>query len=170
MNDNLESELEKTPTTNRFGKMREWLRRYGPAEIIGTVTAYISFFIVQDATDSNVAAAYAGTMGENIGFYGTMIAREVAGDMKIARREGRRYSVRDAMKTAGKLITEFGHAETLDSLVIRPTTMGFGSRYLGRGVGVVAGKIAADVSFYVPTVISYELRKRFLKSNSANGV
>lgn len=143
--------------TKKFAKMKEWLYRYSPAEIIGTATAYASFFLVQDATDSNIAAAYAGTMGENIGFYATMIVREMVDDIKNARREGRHYGFRNSMATAGKLITEFGPAETLDSLIIRPVAMGLGSRYLGREIGIAAGKIAADVSFYIPTVISYEL-------------
>lgn len=40
--------------------------------------------------------------------------------------------------------------------------MGIGSRVLGREAGVLAGKLAADVTFYIPAILSYEARKRYL--------
>ncbi len=163
--DSLETKIEDTQKTKGLGKIKEWLYRYGPAEIIGTVAAYTSFFLVQDATDSNIAAAYAGTIGENVGFYGTMIIRETASDMKDAKRKGQRYGPRKVVKTAAKLISEFGAAEALDSFVIRPATMGLGSKYLGREVGVMAGKIVADIGFYISTIASYELRQSISKRN-----
>jgi hypothetical protein len=39
--------------------------------------------------------------------------------------------------------------------------MATGTHYLGRSWGVAAGKLAADLIFYVPVIISYELRRRF---------
>lgn len=144
-------------------KVVEWLYRYGPAEMIGTTTAYIGFFSIQKLTDNDIAAAYAGTMGENIGYYGTMIVREITHDLKAAKKEGRKYGLFEVMKTASKLFIEFGPAEVLDSLIIRPASMGFGSKLLGKGVGVLVGKVAADISFYIPTIFSYELRKYFSK-------
>jgi hypothetical protein len=37
--------------------------------------------------------------------------------------------------------------------------MGLGARYLGPALGIVIGKLAADVTFYVPVICAYELRR-----------
>lgn len=165
--ENLENAVEDIPKNSRFAKIKAWLYRYGPAEIIGTAAAYTSFFLAKDMTDSNIAAAYAGTIGENIGFYGTMISREIFYDVKEAKNKKRNYGLYNAVETAVKIFSEFGAAEVLDSLIIRPTALGLGSKILGKEIGVIAGKIAADIIFYVPTGISYKLRKYFSARNDA---
>lgn len=160
--EDLESEVQNAPLPGRPSKVKEWIYRYGPAEVVATLAAYASFFVVQDATDNRIAAAYAGSIGEGIAFYGAMLFQETVRDIRLARHEGRSYGVIDAVKTAGKLAAEFGPAEALDSFLIRPATMGFASKWLGRQAGIAAGKMAADVAFYIPTIISYELRKGLL--------
>ncbi len=146
----------------KFSKIKEWTYRYGPAEVLGTFAAYASFFIAQGATNNIVIASYAGAVGENIGFYGTMIIRELINDSLAAKKQGRQHEISGTVKTTGKLVTEFGFAEALDSLVVRPATMGFGSKILGSGFGVGAGKLLADIIFYIPTIISYEVRKKII--------
>jgi hypothetical protein len=37
--------------------------------------------------------------------------------------------------------------------------MGLGVRFFGRGVGIVVGKLAADLTFYAPVICAYELRR-----------
>ena len=147
------------PDEARGGRAREWLARYGAAEIAGIITAVLGAWIVRSLTHNDVATAYGGALGENIGFYGTIIAREAAFESRLARDAGQRFGVRGVVRIAVALATEFGPAELLDSGVVRPLAMGLAARFLGP-VGVVAGKLAADVTFYVPVIISYELRKR----------
>ncbi|MBT6336160.1 AAA family ATPase [Candidatus Woesearchaeota archaeon] len=154
-----------TKPTKR-AKVKEWVKRYGLAEVIGTATAYAGFFLGQEITDNDIVAAYAGAMGENIGFYGTIITKEVIDDIKKAKSEERKYGVIGALKTAGKLLSEFGPAEILDSVILRPAGMGLCAKYLGREIGVFVGKIAADLGFYAVAISSYELRKRFTRNNS----
>ena len=55
---------------------------------------------------------------------------------------------------------EFGPAEILDTGLIRPLTMGVGTRLVGRMLGVPLGKLAADVTFYVPVILIYDWRRR----------
>ena len=140
-------------------KLLEWLRRYGPAEVMGTLTALVGSFAAFRWTGSEVAAAYGGALGENVGFYGTMLLREFRLDARSARAAGTRYGARAAAVTGAKLLLEFGPAELLDSLIVRPLTMGLATRWLGRAAGVIAGKLVADVTFYVPVIVSYELRQ-----------
>lgn len=59
---------------------------------------------------------------------------------------------------------EFGVAEYFDSFVMRPTMMYLMPRITGNlTLGLILGKFTADVTFYVPTIIFYELRKKYLK-------
>jgi hypothetical protein len=43
--------------------------------------------------------------------------------------------------------------------------MAAGTHYLGRGWGVPAGKLVADLIFYVPVILSYELRRRLQRDS-----
>jgi hypothetical protein len=127
-----------------------WLRRYMPAEIVCTVTALFGAWVAAALTSSPAAAALAGTWGENVGFYGMMLGREIA-----------QRSPRALPTIIRDLILEFGLAEALDSLVLRPALMYAGQMLApNTALGVVAGKVAADLVFYVPTIVSYEFLRR----------
>jgi hypothetical protein len=130
------------------------------AEIAGTALAVIASAAVRALVDNEVAAAYAAVIGENIGFYGVIIARDVAAARAAARANGRDLSTKDALAVTGDLMIEFGPAEVFDSALVRPLMIGIGTRWLGPGIGVVVGKLAADVLFYIPAIIVYERRQR----------
>jgi len=147
------------PGESAGARAREWIARYGAAEVAGIITAMLGAWIVRALTHDDIATAYGGALGENVGFYGTVIAREAAVESRLARSAGRRFGARGVGRIAIALVTEFGPAELLDSAVIRPLAMGVALRFLG-AAGIVAGKLAADVTFYVPVIISYEIRKR----------
>src|SRR5258705_87493 len=153
-----------SPTSrNRLG---EWLRRYGPAEVVGLVTAVLGSSLTWAISANQILAAYGGSLGENIGFYGVIVGREMWTDRRACHRQGVSYGPRAWLRTALNLGLEFGGAEVLDSLIIRPLAMGLGAQYLGRQWGVVAGKLVSDVAFYVPVLISYELRRAFQRSST----
>jgi|tagenome__1003787_1003787.scaffolds.fasta_scaffold20891122_2 hypothetical protein len=140
-------------------KGAEWLARYGVAEVAGLCTAFVGAFAARALTGNEIAAAYGGAMGENFGYYGIVIGREVVRDRRAAHVLGRRYGAAGAARTARNLLFEFGIAEALDSTVLRPLAMGLGIRFFGRALGIVVGKIAADVTFYLPVICAYELRR-----------
>jgi hypothetical protein len=64
----------------------------------------------------------------------------------------------------GALAVEFGPAEALDSLVVRPACVAVGVAALGPVAGVLVAKLVADLAFYVPVIATYELRKRVTAS------
>jgi len=140
-----------------------WLRRYGFAELAGLATALAGSSLVAAVTGNDVAAAYA-VLGENVGFYGFIVAREFSRHAHIAHARGESYGVGGALRTGAGLMLEFGPAELLDSLVIRPAAIGFGTYYFGRPWGVVIGKLAADVTFYVPVIVAYETQRRIARA------
>ena len=144
---------------------REWLARYGAAELVGTSTALLGAYVTHALTGSEIAAAYGGTIGENLGFYGVMIGRDVRADYRRHRGAARPYGPRQWFQTASTLVLEFGFAELLDSALVRPLAMAAGTHYLGRGWGVAAGKLFADLIFYVPVILSYELRRRLQRDS-----
>jgi hypothetical protein len=157
----------RVPTRRVTLKALEWLRRYGVAEVVGTCTALAGSWLVQRLGGNLVAAAYGAALGENVGFYGTIILRDFVADRRVARAAGHAFGARGALRTAGALLLEFGPAELLDSVVLRPLAMGIGTRQLGWELGVVAGKLAADVTFYVPVILTYELRRARRRSAAA---
>jgi len=140
-------------------RVKRWLRRYGPAEIVGIGTALLGSYAVHALTGSEIAAAFGGALGETLGFYGVIVGREIRTDRQTARAAGVPYGPRAWLRTAANLMIEFGPAEILDSGLIRPAAMGFGTRLLGRALGVPLGKLAADVTFYVPVILIYEWRR-----------
>ena len=133
-------------------RMKDWIRRYGPAELVGIATALLGSWELYAATRNEVAAAYGGALGENLGFYSVMVAREI--------RAQRPHGAGAWARTAANLMIEFGPAEILDSGAIRPLAMGLATHWLGRAWGIPAGKLAADITFYVPVIAFYELRRR----------
>jgi hypothetical protein len=148
------AEPERTSAT----AAAEWLRRYGPAELLGICTALLAAWLASTAGAPLVAVAYAGAIGENAGFYGTIVIRQIAADRGHARGGDERYRGLHLWRTARELLLEFGPAELLDSFILRPLAMGLGVRLLGETAGIVAGKLVADVTFYLPVILTYEMR------------
>jgi len=137
----------------------EWLKRYGFAELAGLCTAIVGSLAARALTGNEIAAAYSASIGENLGYYGVIIGREVVHDWRAAAGIGRPYGLSGAAGTARNLALEFGIAEVLDSGVLRPLLMGFGVRFVGREAGIVVGKLAADLTFYLMVISAYELRR-----------
>jgi hypothetical protein len=147
-------------------KGAEWLKRYGVAEVAGLCTAVVGSFAARAVTQSEIAAAYGGAIGENLGYYGVIVGREVVHDRRAIIGNGSRYGFAGAARTARNLFLEFGAGETLDSTVLRPLAMGLGVRFIGPGLGIIAGKLAADLTFYVPVICAYELRRYFARATT----
>lgn len=141
-------------------RIGSWLRRYGVAECAGVICALAGSSAVRHLTGSNAAAAYGGAWGESIGYSAVIIVRDYAAAVRAARGAGRSVAARDVGGVATDLLSEFGPAAILDTLVVRPFTMGVGMRVLGPRGGLLAGKVAADIFFYVPVIFMYEQRRR----------
>src|SRR5215208_5578552 len=95
----------------RKGRLGVWLRRYLPAEAVGTLTAVASASVASALGSSVPLAVYVAALGENLGYYATMFAREFVTQMRT--RESSR--VASAYTTVKSLLLEFGPAEVLDS-------------------------------------------------------
>lgn len=153
---------------NKTGaKISEWLHRYVPSEIAAIATAYLGFWYVFSLTQNHTAASYASAMTENIGFYSVILFREFLKGRKKAASVGKAYTLSMFAKTCGGLLIEFGPGEILDSFFVRPITIGVATHYMGMELGVLVGKLTADISFFVPTILIYEFKKNYAAKKTA---
>ena len=152
--------MRKGRPSGVLGRIGGWLRRYLPAEAAGTGTALLCAGVAHAASGDLAVVALAGAWGENLGYYGTMGACELR--RALAERRGARPRVWGAVAEVLRgLLLEFGLAETLDSLLVRPLAMGAAVRVIPHvGIAILVGKTVADLVFYVPTVLAYERRRR----------
>ena len=140
--------------------LARWLARYGVAEIVGTCTALAGAWTVRALTGNLVLAAYGGALGENAGYYGCIACRDLLAARRVAVATGARLGPRHVGVVGREMAIEFGAAEVLDSLVVRPLMMGLGMRAIGGAGGVLAGKLAADVIFYLVVIPIHEARRQ----------
>jgi hypothetical protein len=130
-------------------RLRDWLRRYLPAEAAATGGALAGAILALGAGPGR--AAVAAAWAESVAFYGFVCGREL-----------RRVRPLAALR---RVVAEFGIAEACDSLFLRPAAMYACATALGSVLaGVVAGKLLADVAFYALAIPAYELRRRGAES------
>lgn len=139
-------------------KVRGWVARYGWSEVLGTVAAVGAATTVHRITQSNLLSAYVGTAAEFVVFYGIIFLRETIRGAHTAGGRGATYGGGEMLRVLHGMMLEFGVAEALDSLLLRPMIMGQGMRLLGPGTGALVGKLLADVVFYGPVLSIYEWR------------
>jgi hypothetical protein len=141
-------------------RLRTWVSRYGISELAGIATAFGGSWLLSSATGNPIATAYGAAVGEAVGFYGSLITRALIHEAHVAGSRRQPFGVREVMITWRGLFLEFGPAELLDTGLLRPLAMSIGIGTLGSGIGVVAGKILADIAFYLPVIWIYEHRRK----------
>ncbi len=146
-------------------KLREWVLRYGLAEIISLTLTLIASWLTFELTKSNIKAALVATWVGNIGYFGPILIQDILLAKKQLESVGKKYTRHTFYKNARALFVEFGVAEVFDTLLIRPTLLYYCPLWLGnRTLGIVIAKFASDITFYVPAIISYELSKKKLRN------
>ncbi len=145
-------------------KVLEWVRRYLPCEIAGTTCEFGGAAIAYLVTGSFAAAAIVATIGASLGYYAAAYGAAVRTTYREHPHLPRAQRALTANGLALRSIAiEFGPAEIVDSLLIRPLAFYLGPILFG---GMVAGwifaKLVADVGFYVLAIFSYERFKALL--------
>lgn len=143
---------------DRPRRVRDWVRRYLIAELAGIAGAFAAAVIAAPWSEDRLALiVYAASIGESIGFYvGFLITRYIRDDIAGSPRQ------RVAVVVAA-MVVEFGPADLADTFVVRPAAMFGGSLITGNVVlGVIIGKVVADLVFYGLAITSYEVLVRRL--------
>ncbi len=141
-------------------RVSNWIKRYLPAEIVGSITLFVVGLGIDALFHNPVFTAFGGAYGEFIGYYGTILFN----DLRKQKVKHTKITARIFIKTIKHLFFEFGVAEFLDSFLVRPFALYIFPLLLHNvGLGLIVGKIAADIIFYIPTIIAYELRMKFGK-------
>ncbi|MBB5162578.1 hypothetical protein [Mycobacterium sp. AZCC_0083] len=145
-------------------KLLEWVRRYLPCEIAGTTCELGGAAIAYLFTGSYAAAAVAATIGASVGYYAaayTCAVRTTYRELGHLQRT-RRVLAANAIALRSVAI-EFGPAEVIDSLFIRPAAFYLGPVLFGNMLGGwIFAKLVADVGFYALAILSYERFKGLL--------
>ncbi len=145
-------------------KIVEWAKRYGLAEVLSLSLTVFSTWLTFKLTNNGVITALVGTWAGNVGFFGTILVQDILLAIKQLELSGGKYSIETFYKNARALFVEFGIAEVFDSFLIRPFLMFYIPRILGKlSLGIIIAKFLADITFYVPAIISYELSKKKLR-------
>ncbi|MBW3128952.1 hypothetical protein [Hymenobacter profundi] len=141
--------------------VREWLRRYLPAELASVAATLLGAALAYALTQQRLTAALAATWAGNVAYFGLILARDVRTTQRRLQATGHTYTTSDLLRNLRALVIEFGVAEVLDSFLIRPTLLYYVPLWVGNFAGgVLLAKFAADVTFYVPAIIGYELSKK----------
>ncbi len=141
-------------------KIKEWIKRYLPAEIAGTITAVSVAGITHMFYVNPVITAYSGSLGEAIGFYSTIFIQNILIVYKKKKTENIKFSFLNFPKIITNIVLEFGPAGLLDGLFLRPFFMYLFPIYLKNfPLGILVGKIAGDFTFYILVILSYELKQ-----------
>ena len=139
-------------------KLFEWLRRYAPNEIAGWVGQAGAAAATYELTGSYAAAVIAATIGASAGYYAAAYFNAMRWSYRA--QAGRSWPMRVFVANglaARSIAVEFGPAEVIDSISIRPIALYLGPLVVGStAIGFVLGSIVADIAFYVMAIFCYE--------------
>ena len=137
-----------------------WVRRYGPAELACLATMLAASVTAAQLTDSPPLLAVAAISGATIGFYGVLATKVLREQLALIPPEHGRLR-RALVRSVGLLGAEFGVAEVADTFFLRPALMMIGVVLLADPVwGLLAGKLVADVLFYVISAVCFRITER----------
>ena len=138
--------------------VREWVRRYLPCEIAGTVGELGGAAVAYLATGSLAAAAITATIGASAGYYAAAYVSALRWSyLANARRRLWSRVLMANLLALRSVAVEFGPAELIDSVAVRPVAFYVGPLIFDNTVvGWIFGKLVSDVAFYLCAIFSYE--------------
>lgn len=142
-------------------KIGGWVSRYLPAEICSVIATAAAALIAFKLSGSRIITALAATWVGNFAYFGYIISKDIAGRARLLAKDGKRYTSKELWNNLRALFIEFGLAEVLDSLVVRPALSYYIPLWIGSLLyGTLIAKFAADITFYIPAIIGHEISKK----------
>lgn len=145
-------------TTTQWAKVKVWMWRYLPCEIAGTAAEFGAAALVYVNTGSLAMAAVAATIGASAGYYATAFVSALRWSYRgEVHRPGTERLVVATLLALRSVAIEFGPAELIDSIFVRPLAFYVGPTIFGDVLaGWIFGKLVSDVAFYACAIFSYE--------------
>lgn len=144
-------------------RIKEWIRRYAWAEVFSTLLTFLFGWASSGITKNSVIIAYAGTIGATTGFYGFIFIRDFYSSYLKHEPDTVRAKSLLVVRCLRNMGFEFGLAELLDFLLVRPFCLLYGPVILKNYfLGILAGKTVADIIFFTLSIIMFEIRKKHL--------
>lgn len=138
---------------------KEWFDRYKYAEIAGTSAALASSQFSQ--IFDGLTTAYLITFAEYFAFYGVILFIAYKKLIVANRSLDKSNSLKEKVLLTQNLVLEFGYPAILDFFITRPFFMYWMPKIVGDYfIGIILGKIFADIFFYSLTIINYEWIKK----------
>jgi len=145
-------------------KFKAWGKRFLLAEFCGTSLAIIAAYLARHFFHSTVIAAYAGAAGDTVGFYTPIIIQDAIALRKNLKVKNEKFSGIAILHLVKSMLLEFGPAEVIDSFFLRPFFMYYFPVLIHNyPIGILVGKLAGDITFYIPVTMSNRLRAIFKK-------
>lgn len=138
-----------TPPAARVGS---WTARFGLSEVTGFVAALLGAWLAARAGAGRGAMVAAAVVLETIAYYAALLFRDLRFERRERERAGLAFGSREVRDVLANLGREFGVAEALDTLVLRPVCFWLGLAAAGFPWGIVGGKLVADLLFYGPVL------------------
>ncbi len=148
-------------------KLAEWFKRYFPAEVLSTCVTLLVALLVRNNGGGVLAVTLASTWSGNITYFGYILIADILRSVAAHKKAGKKYNLASLGVNLRSLVIEFGLAEALDSLLIRPLVMYYVPYLFSDfNTGIIAAKLLADVIFYIPAIVGYEMNKKYLNKPS----
>jgi len=145
-------------------KIREWLKRYLLSDIISTILSLGTAWLIMERSGDRVLAAFIGSGVASLSFYLLIAISDIRKSLKNHKKLNKLYKTKSFLIDFRNLIIEFGPAEILDVIAVRPFFMYLIPTLVGNFiVGTFIGKTIADAIFFAIAIIMYELRKKHLE-------
>ena len=145
-------------------KINEWLKRYLPAEIISMILTMVSAELTFVYTENKLTTAIIATVIGNTAYFGCILLTDILATSRQCVINQQAYTSVIFLKNIRALCVEFGIAEVFDTLLVRPFLMYYLPILLNSlPWGTFLAKLIADVTFYIPAIISYEVSKERLR-------
>lgn len=141
-------------------KLREWWNRYAVAEFVSMLVVLVSATILHIFIKNVIIVALIVTWLMNFCFYGIIIYK----DLKERKRNKGKITFVDYLEQARNTILEFGPAEYIDSFLLRPFFLSLFPYLISNyTLAVFIGTVVADIAYFIPVIMAYELRKKAFK-------
>lgn len=146
-------------------KIINWLKRFLPAELLGSALAIVVSYSVLYFSHNAVLAAYAAAIADTSGFYATLFVQGMLRLNQQLKSRKQPFQPVHTWQVLQSMLIEFGPAELLDSLLLRPFFMYlFPALLHNRAWGILVGKVVSDVCFYVPVIIIAAVKSRIKRA------